>query len=164
MNYQIFVEPKNVKLAGNPYQVEEDKNNVHTWMELLTPTTAETLANYDHPAWGEYAAITGNEYGKGYATYIGCIVTSEIMSGILKQAVKRAGLWGPEQEVNFPLIIKSSVNEEGKTIKFVFNYSFDEQVLESPFGESIDLLSDTSYQSGEALTVKPWDFKILEVK
>ncbi|WP_217608841.1 beta-galactosidase trimerization domain-containing protein, partial [Bacillus sp. GbtcB15] len=85
---------------------------VHTWMELLTPTTAETLAKFDHPAWGEYAAITGNEYGKGYATYIGCIVSSEIMSGILTQALKRASIWGVEQNVKFPLVIKSGINNE----------------------------------------------------
>lgn len=164
VNYQMFVEPKNVQLAGNPYEVEEDKNRVHTWMELLTPTTAETLAKYDHPAWGEYAAITGNEYGKGYATYIGCIVSSEIMSGILTQALKRASIWGVEQNVKFPLVIKSGINNEGKTIKYVFNYSFEQQDIESPFSESTDLLSDLTYQIGETLTIKPWDLKILEMK
>jgi beta-galactosidase len=163
VQYQMFVEPKNVKLAGNPYKVEEADNKVHTWMELLTPTTANILAKYDHPAWGKYAAITGNEYGKGYATYIGCIVSSEIMSSILAQALKRANIWGTEQEMSFPIIIKSGVNDQGNTIKFFFNYSFQEQKIEYPFEESTELLSDKSVHIGDSLTIKPWSFKVLEV-
>jgi beta-galactosidase len=160
----MFIDPKRVQLAGNPYGVDESKNEVHTWMELLTPTTAETFAKYDHPAWGEYAAITGNECGNGYATYIGCIVSSEVMSGILAQALKRASIWEAEQEIRFPIIIKSGVNDEGKTIKFIFNYSADIEMIRYPFEESDELLSEKHYKQGETITLNPWSFMIFELK
>ncbi|WP_338786939.1 beta-galactosidase [Metabacillus sp. FJAT-53654] len=163
VQYQMFIEPKHVQLAENPYGVDESKNEVHTWMELLTPTTAETFAKYDHPAWGEYAAITGNECGDGYATYIGCIVSSEVMSGILAQALKRASIWETEQEIRFPIIIKSGVNDEGRKIKFIFNYSADIEMIRYPFEESEELLSEKHYKQGETITLNPWSFMIFEL-
>lgn len=164
VQYQMFVEPKNVKLTDHSYAAETEQNDVHTWMELLVPTTAETLARYDHPAWGNYAAITGNEYGKGYATYIGCIVSNELMSKILEQAVKRAGIWGIEQSYSFPLIIKSGTNREGKRIKFLFNYSWDLQTLRSPYQNAIELQSGSQIKAGQELKIEPWSFAILEIQ
>lgn len=164
VQYQMFVEPKNVKLTDHPYEVETEQNEVHTWMEFLVPTTAETLARYDHPAWGDYAAVTGNECGKGYATYIGCIVSSELMSGILKQSLKRAGIWESEQTYSFPLIIKSGTNQEGKQIKFLLNYSWEPQTMLSPYGEAIELLSGENIKAEQSMIVEPWGFLILEIQ
>lgn len=164
VQYQMFVEPKNVKLTDHPYTVKIEQNHVHTWMELLVPTTSETLARYDHPAWGNYTAITGNEYGKGYATYIGCIVSNELMSNILEQALKRAGIWGIEQSYSFPLIIKSGKNREGKMIKFLFNYSWDPQTLQSPYQNATELQSGSQIKAGQELKIEPWSFVILEIE
>lgn len=164
VQYQMFVEPKNVKLTNHSYDIAEDKNEVHTWMELLTPTTAKVLATYDHPAWGEYAAITCNEYGKGFATYVGCIVSSETMSEILIDAVKRANIWRQEQQFRFPVIIKSGLNDAGHEMKYFFNYSFEEQSFAYPFPESVELLEDVTYQNEEMIKISPWSFKIFEVK
>lgn len=164
VQYQMFVEPKNVKLTNHSYDIAEDKNEVHTWMELLTPTTAKVLATYDHPAWGEYAAITCNEYGKGFATYVGCIVSSETMSEILIDAIKRANIWRQEQQFRFPVIIKSGLNDAGHEMKYFFNYSFEEQSFAYPFPESVELLEDVTYQNEEMIKISPWSFKIFEVK
>ncbi len=65
-------------------------------MELITPTTAKVLAYYDHPVWGKYAAITQNNYGKGMATYIGCMTSDAITDGIMENVVKAAGLWSAD--------------------------------------------------------------------
>lgn len=164
VQYQMFVEPNQVHLAGNPYDVTERENEVHTWMELLTPTTASTFAKYDHPAWGEYSAITGNEFGEGYATYVGCIVSKEVMLAILTQALKRAGLWKTIQEIRFPIIIKSSENEDRKTINFIFNYSTEHQVINNPFENCVELVSELSYKRDEPLKLNPWSFMVMEGK
>lgn len=164
VHYQMFVKPKNVKLADHAYEVEPEQNNVHTWMELLVPATAETLARYNHPAWGSYAAITGNTYGKGYVTYIGCIVSTEVMSGILQQSLKRAGLWGVEQAYSFPLIIKSGTNQDGRQIKYVFNYSWEPLTLSSPYGNAVELQSGRSVHTGQEILIEPWSFLLLEIE
>ena len=76
--YSQFTIPKNVSLKDDPYKVGKENNKVNTWMELITPATAKVLAYYDHPVWGKYAAITENNYGKGMATYIGCMNSNAI--------------------------------------------------------------------------------------
>lgn len=65
VTYNQFTIPKNVSLAGHTYLVSEEENEVSVFMELLKPTTAQTIAAYDHFNWGKYAAITVNEYGVG---------------------------------------------------------------------------------------------------
>ena len=164
VKYQMFVEPNQVHLAGNPYHVTDKENEVHTWMELLTPTTASTFAKYDHPAWGEYSAITGNKFGEGYATYVGCIVSKEVMSAILTQALKRVGLWKTVQEICFPIIIKSAENDDRNKINFIFNYSSEHKVINNPFGNCVELVSELSYKFDEPLKLNPWSFMIMEGK
>ena len=63
--YNQFTLPENVSLLGDPYHVGAEDNKARWWMELLTPTTGQVLANYQSPVWGRYAAITRNTYGRG---------------------------------------------------------------------------------------------------
>ncbi|MNJ37739.1 Beta-galactosidase bgaB [compost metagenome] len=162
--YSMFVEPKNVALKGDPFGVGEEQNVVETWMELITPTTAEVLAYYDHPHWGVYAAITRNKYGDGVATYVGCLPSPAIMRQVLEQAVKEAGLWGKNQEIAFPLITKSGRNEDGKLVHYHMNYSDEEQLMTYPHQDGEELLSEQSVASQQQLTLERWGVLIIEEK
>jgi beta-galactosidase len=162
ITYNMFVEPKNVSLKDDPFQVGDAQNLVDTWMELITPTTAKVLAYYDHPHWGDYAAITENNYGKGRATYIGCLVSSSIMNRVLGNAVKEAGLWGVDQALAFPLIIKSGTNAAGKMIRYCFNYSNQPISFNFPYSEGYELLTDQKVASDEVIELNAWGFKIFE--
>jgi beta-galactosidase len=160
--YSMFVEPKNVSLKDDPFQVGPENNTVDTWMELLTPTTAEVLAYYDHPHWGKYAAITENRYGKGMATYIGCIPSQAIMKEVLQHAVKKANLWGVNQELSFPLIIKEGMNQEGKLLHYYFNYCEDHHSFTYPHQPGKELLGDSPVETGQTLNIQPWGVLIIE--
>ncbi|AZK49176.1 beta-galactosidase [Paenibacillus lentus] len=162
--YSMFAEPKNVSLKDDPFGVGEEQNYVETWMELITPTTAEVLAYYDHPHWGGYAAITRNEYGEGVATYVGCLPSPAIMRQVLEQAVKDAGLWGKDQAIAFPLITKYGRNEDGKLVHFYMNYSDEEQVLVYPHQDGEELLSGHRVVSQQQLTLERWGVLIIEEK
>lgn len=162
VRYSQFVEPKSVALKGDPFGVGEEHNGVSVWMELLTPTTADVLAWYDHPHWGAYAAITENRYGKGTATYVGCLPSEAVMGKVLERAVKAAGLWGADQELSFPLIVKSGTNEAGKTIRYYFNYSDEPRSFVYPHGDGTELLSDRAVRSGERIELDRWGVAIVE--
>lgn len=162
ISYSLFVEPKRVSLKGDPFQVGAEQNQVHTWMELLTPTTAEVLAGYDHPHWGKYAAITQNEYGKGKAIYIGCMTSEAVMEKILEHAVKQAGLWGADQELRFPLIVKNGVNELGRIIRYYFNYSDSPAAFNYRYPAGKELLSGEPVAGGQTIRLEPWGFLIIE--
>jgi beta-galactosidase len=163
ISYSMFVEPNQVSLKGDPYQVGEEHNQIDTWMELLTPTTAEVLAYYDHSNWGTYAAITQNNYGKGKTTYIGCMPSAVIMNKVLEKAVKEAGLWGSDQSLSFPLIVKSGMNADGKTIRYYFNYSGQPVSFKYPYPDGRELLSDQEVINGQTIELEAWGIRIIEL-
>lgn len=163
ISYSQFTVPKNVSLKDDPYHVGSE-NKITTWMELITPTTAKVLAYYDHPVWGKYAAITQNNYGKGTATYIGCLTSRPLMEAILTTEVKNAGLWSKEQDLHFPLIEKHGKNEQGKTIRYLFNYSAQPATIHYNFESGRELLSGNQIAKDSELTLGPWDAKIIEEK
>jgi beta-galactosidase len=160
--YSQFTIPQNVVLKGDPFQTGAQSNKVTTWMELLTPTTAKVLASYDHPVWGKYAAITQNNYGKGLATYIGCMTSSAVTEKILEDAVKKAGLWGEAQKLHFPIITKEGVNDKGMVVRYLFNYSAKSSTINYTFGKGRELLSGQNIIKNSALVLGPWGVKIIE--
>jgi beta-galactosidase len=162
--YNQFVTANNVSLKDNPFQVAEDKNILTSWIELLTPKTAEVLAYYDHPHWGKYAAITQNSYGKGLATYIGCLPSNEVMEKLLENVLKKAGLWGTDQEIYFPLITKTGINDNSNLLHYYFNYSEDSQTFIYPYKDGMELLTDNKVIVNERIEIKPWGVIIIEEK
>lgn len=131
-------------------------------MELITPTTAKVLAYYDHPAWGTYAAITRNQFGKGSATYVGCITPQILTEKIVKNTIENAGLWKTEQQFAFPIILKTGVNQSGKRIRYVFNYSAVPQTINYVFGSGTELLSNQPVSKDSELNIEPWGVRIVE--
>ena len=164
VTYSQFTVPNQVSLQGDPYHVGPAHNQVQTWMELLVPTTAQVLARYEHPVWGRYAAITENHYGQGLATYVGCRTDATLVEQVVADAVKKAGLWGPDQAIQFPLITKTGVNQARKTLHYYFNYSAAPATLPYPHGAGRELLAGTPVAQGQVLALAPWGVQIVEEK
>jgi beta-galactosidase len=142
--------------------VGSENNKVDTWMELIVPTTAKVLAYYDHPVWGKYAAITQNNYGKGSATYIGCLTTNAVIEKILANEVKNSGLWGEAQKLYFPLITKEGINEQGKIVHYFFNYSSAPATVNYTSGSGRELFLDKAVNNNSAILMEPWGMSIIE--
>lgn len=160
--YSQFVSAKNITLKEYSYEVSLDKTNLSTTIELLTPGTAKVLARYNHPYWGKYAAITQNNYGKGIATYIGCLPNLEVMEEILKTALKNADIWTKDQELHFPLITKSGINQHGKVVRYYFNYSMQPNSFQYQHNDGKELLTDETVLHNELMNLEPWGIKIIE--
>jgi len=160
--YSQFTLPKNVALRGEMPGLDGGDRAVRWWMELLTPTTATVLAWYDHPEWGDYAAITRNTYGTGEVTYIGCMPSDAIVSAVLGQAIVRAGLKGPAQSLRWPIVARSGVNAQGSIIHYLLNYSARPQPVGYPFGSGTDLLTTSPVAAGSTLSLQPWGVAIIE--
>jgi len=162
--YQEFSNIKELNLKDNPFHVGEKHNKVDTWIEYIIPETAKSLAFYDHIYIDKYPAITINNYGDGTLLYEGCMVSDSIQEKILKQELERAGLLSPDQEIHWPLITKSGVNNDGNTIRYYYNYTSKSQKIIYPHSQSIDLLSEQRVESNEELIIEPWGVLILEEK
>lgn len=71
--YSQFVSAGKVTLAENTFGVEEDKNALTTWIELLTPSSAKVLARYDHP----YLQDMTTHIGENMQLLLGTIMEKE---------------------------------------------------------------------------------------
>lgn len=153
--YQQFVKPKNVTLSFA--DDEATTYDISEWMELLVPTTAETIASYNHQHWGKYAAITKNHYGKGTATYIGCFASNDVIRKLLIETLTHAQIERPSEA--FPVIIKNCLNEQGQKVSFYFNYCNDPQKI-CLTKEYYDLFENKTTIAGTSVELNPWDVKI----
>jgi len=163
ISYSQFTTPEHLGLKDDPFHVGND-NVIKTFMELITPKTAKVLAYYDHPVWGKYAAITQNNYGKGLATYIGCMTSEAITEKVIENVVKSAGLWRADQELKFPLIVKSGINQYGKAVHYYFNYSAAPASLIYSYKSGTELLSNTAIPLKSKVDIGAWGVKIVEEK
>ena len=181
INYQQFTFPKNVGLTGSIIRESgadeadkknETKENIETeentdvpatakvFMELLMPQEAEVLASYDHYNWKEYAAITKNHYEKGTAIYIGCMTDDNTLKAVITEALRSVEVELPEYR--WPVIVRKGTNDLGKCVRYILNYSAEEQKVSYYGKNGTELLSGESVQDGESITVSPWNIKIVE--
>jgi beta-galactosidase len=160
--YQEFSNIDRLKLKNNPFKVNEDQNEVHTWMEYIITESAIPLAYYDHKYFQKYPAITINNYGDGTLLYEGCLVSDVLQEKIIMQAIDRAGLRTPDQDIHWPLITKSGTNDNEKTIHYYYNYSSNHLSFIYPYKDGIELISNKNVVKKESLSIAPWDLLIIE--
>ncbi len=160
ISYSHFTTPEKVHLSSEKYHCPE--KDVTWFMELLNPEGAQVLASYDHYNWKRYAAVTQNSYGKGTAVYLGCHVSDGMLREILSDILKEAGLWGREQEVEFPVIIKKGINDSGNEIVYYLNYSPEVQEVKYWGNEAEELLTGEKVCEGQMLRIEPWNLRVLE--
>lgn len=159
VTYHQFTFPKNVGLSGSIIG-ENPHAQAEIFMELLIPEGAEVLASYDHYNWKDYAAVTKNRFGKGTAVYIGCMTDGETLNAILKDALLEARIDIPSY--SYPVIMRKGTNDLGKNIKYLFNYSADEQEVRWLYENGTELLTETPVVNQAALKLSPWGVKIIE--
>ena len=157
VHYDQFTYPRGVGLTG---EIAGDGTQARTFMELLTPDSAEVLARYEHYNWKDYAAITRNSYGKGHAYYLGCMTDEATLSNILVNALCTAGVETPEAAS--PVIVRKGLNRAGKTVCFYFNYSPEAKTVFYRYETGNDLISGNVVRHGDALDIGPWDLWIIE--
>ncbi len=97
--YQEFSNlEKPLALKGDPFHVGEE-NKVSTWAEFLQLETAKPLAYYEHPFFGRWPAVTTNSFGSGTLTYEGTVLSDKLQQAIVLNALRDAGLAGPDQQL-----------------------------------------------------------------
>lgn len=164
ISYQQFTFPKNAGLSGSiingTAKGADEKAEAKVFMELLMPQEAEVLASYDHYNWKEYAAITKNHYGKGTAIYIGCMTDNNTLKAVFTEALNSAEVEIPEY--SWPVIVRKGTNDLGKCVRYILNYSAEEQNVVYHGVDGTELFSEESVQDGDTVTVLPWNLKIVE--
>src|ERR1017187_7864646 len=118
---------KPLALKGDPFHAGAE-NQVRYWAEFLMPEHAKVIASYDHPFFGKWPAITENEFGTGTLLYEGTYLSDALQTAVLKAAVEKLGLDGPDQKLPAAIHVQHGVNRLGKKLHYYFNYSSSEAV------------------------------------
>ncbi|MFD6091079.1 beta-galactosidase [Oerskovia sp. NPDC060338] len=163
MTYNQFTTPDGARLApaGRLADAVDGTPEARTLLELLRPEGAEVLATYDHPAWGEYAAITRHRFGAGTATYLGTMTAPEVLRDVLGALLRDADLWSWPQDLAGRVTVRRGTNGRGRELTYLLNYSAATVEVPSPV-TATSVLDGASVTEGDVLAVGPWDLVVLE--
>lgn len=157
VRYHQFTLPRGTMLEGSLADAAQDRE-AKVFMELLIPEGADVLVRYAHSAWGKYAAVTEHACGKGKGVYIGCMTGEEVVENVLRHALQGAGVAIPQER--FPVIVRRGVNEFGRKITFLLNYSAQEQTAAAVPGR--ELIEERLIGAQETVRLAPWGVSIIE--
>ena len=153
VTYNEFTEPGRVCLRGE---------KLSYYMELLRTQGAESLADYEHPYWGAYAAVTRHGFGKGAAYYVGCYTSKAFLKEIYRQAAGDAGI--PVPALQWPVTVRSGRTPDGRTLHYILHYSEEMRQISCPYPRARDILTGEELREGDAVWLHDWDVRVLEEK
>jgi len=157
--YQEFVTPpRPVALRNDPLEAG-DSNQVTAWLELLMPEGADVVASYEHPFYGNYAAITVNQYGKGSVTYQGCNLTDPAQRRSLRNALVLAGI-PVDETMPSAVRLRTGTNRDGKQVVYCLNFSYGPVTIPSPLSGD-ELRSGEPFTAGSPLTLPAWGCAVI---
>lgn len=151
-------------LKDDPFHVGDKENQVMYWSEFLAPEHAKALAYYDDPFFGRWPAITENHYGEGTLLYEGTYLSDGLQRAILSDALKEAGLTGPDQDLPSMVHVVSGKDRLGYQLHYYFNYSGKPVTFTYPYAAGKNLLTNVVITHSQQITLNPWDVAIVEEK
>lgn len=128
--------------------------------DLMHSEGAEVMAEYGSDFYAKMPALTKNKFGDGEAWYVGTVLEQEMLNELLAYILQNHDIKGFG---SLPEGVEITVREkEDKEFIFVMNHSEEEQLINLPFENYIDLLTDTQMEA--EISLKPYDVKILVEK
>jgi beta-galactosidase len=126
------------------------------------PEHARAIAYYDHPFFGQWPAITENQFGSGTLLYEGTFLSDQLQTAVLKGVLEKLGLTGADQQAPARVHVQHGVNRLGKRVHYYFNYSASEAKAAYAHGAGTNLMDGKSIGKSVELTLGPWDLAIIE--
>jgi len=109
-----------------------------------------------------FPAITINKFGKGTLLYEGTGVSDVIQEKILLEGLERAGIKTVDQNLHWPLVTKSGINDGGRKVHYYYNYNSIKASFTYPHPAGTELVSGKRVASGATMEIGPWDVLIIE--
>ena len=141
---------------GGPLDLPE-RAAATRWADGLTVVDAEVLAEYDHPHFGRWPAVTTRRHGAGRVTYVGTVPGRDLAQALFGGPPPPARLAErPRRESP----VRAPPHATAARLRFVHNWSFDNVgiPLDHPV---VDVLSHEHLTVGDTLPLGPWDVRIL---
>ena len=148
------------RLVPDLYQLGE-KSSGSVWAEMIVPEAAATILSYQDDFLSLYPAVTRNSFGQGTLTYEGTYLSNELQREIIRDAVQRAGLAGPSQDVPPAVKVRHGRNARGRRLHYYLNFSTKPQAVVYPDLPGSDLLTKKPVPTGARLEIAPWGVSII---
>jgi beta-galactosidase len=129
------------------------------WLEGLGADSADVLATYDHPHFGQWAAVTTRGVGQGRITCVGTVPDPGLGRALMTwlRPARDEPRW---RDLPDPVTTSSATASDGRRLHFVSNWSFAPTEARLPFAVK-DLLGSDQFAAGESLGLGPWDVRVL---
>jgi beta-galactosidase len=144
--------------AGSPLTVPAQARATR-WVDGLTVTDAETLAEYVHPHFGRWPAMTSRAHGAGRVTSVGTVPDPALAAALFDWAVPADRAWSPASDSQ---TVTGATARDGSRLRFVHNWSFEPSTFALPAAVE-DVSSGQAYREREVLELGPWDVRILRL-
>lgn len=131
------------------------------WADGLELEGATPLAYYDHPHFGRWPAITTHAFGQGRVTYLGTLPNPQLGRAVVSWAMHQANIQPRVSNLPEAVRVTTARNRQGERLWFIANWSQEPQrIVDFPISFR-DMLNETTHQAHDALTLQPWDMRVL---
>lgn len=136
-------------------------SNATLWCDLIEPTTAEVLAEYEDCFYEKTAAVTKNAYGKGTVYYIGSAVDNTMMDALYEEIFKDADVTVMKSDDAVEAVKRQG--EDGTVFLCVVNHATEnEGSVVLPEGKWQDTVSNEIFDGN--MVLKPLASYVLRSK
>jgi beta-galactosidase len=133
-----------------------DGASARSWIDGLVPTTARTLAAYEHPRFGQFPAVVTDSHGSGRVTTVGCVPDPRLAGAVVRWAVPQPLNGRLVRDLDLPVTAASGTLPDGGRASFLFNWGWTAQKV-TLAREATDLLTGERYDDGTVVPLKAWE-------
>ncbi|HEY9310459.1 MAG TPA: beta-galactosidase [Microbacterium sp.] len=130
------------------------------WADGLLPSGADTLMRYEHPRFGDFAAVTSQEHGEGRITVVGTVPSAALAADILRWAAPTLHADAIVTARALPVTVSSGSLPDGRRVWFLFNWSGEAQAF-TPRVDLEDAVTTEQLTAGTEISLPAWSTRCL---
>jgi beta-galactosidase len=146
-----------IRSAGSTLSVPNDATATR-WIDAFQVIDAEVLAEYQHPYFGRWPAITTKRHGRGRITCVGTLPNPDLAAALFR--------WlAPERDAHWRLgadtvTSTGATSRDGSRLRFLHNWSSQQTRLPVPVAVR-DVIDGRGLPAGGQIDLGPWDVRVL---
>jgi beta-galactosidase len=144
-------------VPGGPLELPRDAAATR-WADGLTVIDAEVLAEYEHPHFGRFPAVTTRRHGAGRVTCVGT-VPSRALARALAEWLAPAARSG-WRDLPATVTATTGTAPDGRRVHVVHNWSWEPARVVAPVELADVLDGGAAVPAGAALDLGAWDVRV----
>ncbi|MFI6566022.1 beta-galactosidase [Streptomyces sp. NPDC050534] len=150
---------REIPVRGTPtaqLRLTEGATATH-WVDGLTVTEADVLAEYEHPHFGQWPAVTSRRHGDGRVTCVGTVPGRDLARALVEWLTPSAvSGW---RDLPPTVTVTTGTSPRGHRVHVIHNWSWEPATVSVPT-ELSDVLGDSRVTAGAALRLGAWDVRV----